>query len=209
MLQFCARPCKTLREHAVVHAVVRVSKLVRSKIPAQLPRNFDRIYVYARSSVGSAAAATASMASKVRAQAVKHASTATALARHRVLPAVKPYTDAASKHLEPHVRPVTRLAQKHVRPAWAGLERDFEKATRGTPKLQVRSEHAPPPFPGCPCCDWNGDSATPCWSYPLRPGAQKECASGLPSCVQVAQHQQATLECQVRKRKGHSLYGQH
>jgi hypothetical protein len=118
-------------------AVGRARDIVMSKLPKNLSKDMDKLYKSVRSSVGSAASATGRTARQVREAAFRHANTATSVARERVVPAVKPYTDAAAKHLEPHVRPINRAVNKHVQPRWVALERDFERATHGTPKLQV------------------------------------------------------------------------
>lgn len=121
----------------VLLAVARVTNAVSSQLPAGLTKDLDKAYISAKASLASASTAAGAMAQRAREGAFQQANAATAVARGTVLPAVQPYAQAAARQLEPVTKPAAALAAKHVVPAWKTAEKDFEKATHGTPKLQV------------------------------------------------------------------------
>lgn len=113
-----------------------------SKLPKNLSKDINKVYGSIRASAGSAAGATSRAATSMQEATFRHANTATAVARERVFPVVQHCTDAAMKHSEPYTRPVTKAVNTHVTPRYMALERDFERALHGTPKLQVAATAA-------------------------------------------------------------------
>ena len=107
------------------------------KVPKKMSKQYQKVSRAVRSATKKATTTTSRAARQLQASVFRTANGATTFTRKHVVPTVKPYTDRAHRALEPHVRPVAAAVHKHVQPRYAAMERDFERYTHGTPKLQV------------------------------------------------------------------------